>query len=285
MKLQDIDNYEGKELLDFLFENKHALINQKKSILKHADPVTVPVDFFIPKGETVVKATSSEINPDATSVRVKVVANTANYCDSHMDVLMPDCWSKSIKERKGMIPHLHDHKHSVEAEVGEVKNIYTQDVSLSELGLRKQGTTQCLVFETDIQKSYNEKVFNRYKAGRMNQHSIGLQYVKIELGINDTDYLKEKETWDKYIGQVINRKYVEERGFFWAVTEIKLLENSCVLFGANELTPTLNVSGKNISDDEPEQSTHTEPSADTQPKAEPFDFNNYLKTVKIFTNV
>jgi DNA-directed RNA polymerase subunit RPC12/RpoP len=33
----------------------------------------------------------------------------------------------------------------------------------------------------------------------------------------------------------------DEYGFFWVVSEIKLLENSCVLFGANELTPTLEV--------------------------------------------
>ncbi len=91
----------------------------------------------------------------------------------------------------------------------------------------------------------------------------GLQYVKIDLAINDPDAITEFETWNKYIDTIINKDMVREQGFFWAVKEIKLLENSAVLFGANELTPTLEVGTKNI--DEPEQSTQkAEPLKDTQ---------------------
>ena len=42
-----------------------------------------------------------------------------------------------------------------------------------------------------------------------------------------------------FIDTVINKEDVEEYGFMWIVREIKLFENSAVIWGANELTPTL----------------------------------------------
>src|SRR5690554_3340994 len=63
---------------------------------------------------------------DIDTLRVKVVANTANWIDSHMDMILEGAATKSIKERKHIIPHLYDHKHSVMAEVGDVADIYTQ---------------------------------------------------------------------------------------------------------------------------------------------------------------
>jgi hypothetical protein len=129
----------------------------------------------------------------------------------------------------------------VGAEVGDVVNIYSQDISLSELGLNQKGTTQVLIFETDIIKEYNPVVFKKYRAGKIKQHSIGLMYIRIALAINDEENEKEYDFWNKYYDQVINKDIVDERGYFWVVSEIKLLENSAVLFGANELTPTLDV--------------------------------------------
>lgn len=235
------ENLKGKQLFKFLIENKSQLIAQKKSMIKHTDPMAGTPSFFNVKGDKTIKTSIGEISPDATSVRVKVVANACNWCDSQMDVLIPDNWKKTIKDRKGMIPHLHDHKHEIGAEVGDVVNIYSQNISLTDLGLSKAGSTQCLIFETDIQKSYNPVVFAKYKAGKIKQHSIGLQYVKIALAINDEDNEKEFDFWNKHINDVINRDFVEERGFFFVISEIKLLENSAVLFGSNELTPTLDV--------------------------------------------
>lgn len=261
MKVVIDENLTGKDLHRFLIENKQALIAQKKSIIKNTDAISFAPALFNVKDGQAVKAAAESVPPDATSIRVKVVANTAYWCDSQMDVLLPDCWKTSIKERKGLIPHLHDHIHSTDAEVGDVANIYSQDMSLTELGLAKAGTTQSLIFETDIKKSYNEKVFNKYKNGKAKQHSIGLQYVKIELAVNDEESEKEFDFWNKYIDKVINREEVEAKGFFWVVSEIKLLENSVVLFGSNQLTPTLDV--KSDTDlQSPEGAVET-PSAET----------------------
>ncbi len=96
----------------------------------------------------------------------------------------------------------------------------------------------------------------QYKEGRINQHSIGLQYLDLELAINDEESEKEFDFWNKYFDQIINKEKAEELGFFWVVKEIRLLENSAVLFGSNEITPTL--------DNNVEKTI--EPSEDTQAK-------------------
>ena len=96
----------------------------------------------------------------------------------------------------------------------------------------------------------------------MNQHSIGLQYVKIELAINDKDEKEEFKAWEKYFPLAINKSKAESQGYFWAVKEYKLLENSAVLFGSNELTPTLEV----VKGIEPAEVTQTDEPADVTRK-------------------
>lgn len=259
MKKITIDeSLKGKALFKFLVDNKSALIAQKKAIPKKGDAFSV-ISFFTEQEGGIKKKTAlGDISPTATVLPVKVVANAANYCDSQMDVLLPDCWAKTIKDGKGRI-HLHDHEYELEAQVGDVTDIYSEDISLDDLGLKnKPGTTQCLIYESDVQKSYNEFIFNQYKAGKINQHSIGLLYIKIELAINDPEFEKEIDFWNKYAPQVINQDCINEKGYFWVVSEIKLLENSCVLFGANELTPTLSA-GKLGTGNEPLKSTQNQP--------------------------
>lgn len=258
------EDLKGKELYKFLVENKSALIRQKKAIMKRGEEVYHSTMYVSSSGELSTKAVGeaavSVPESDTGVVRVKVVANTALWCDSQMDVLLPDNAKRSIKERRGMIPHIHDHIWEMDAELGDVVNIYYQDFPLKDLGVEKPGTAQCLVFETDIRKDYNEKAYRKYKAGKVKQHSIGLFYVTLELAINDPDYEKEIDFWNKYINQVINKEVCEEKGYFWVVSEIKLMENSAVLFGSNILTPTVEVDG------ESQKSTSDEPPVGTPGK-------------------
>ena len=79
---------------------------------------------------------------------------------------------------------------------------------------------------------------------------------------SDSKYdVEEKANWDKYIKQVANKEDAEAAGYFWAVTEAKIVEGSAVLFGSNPITPTLTVGPAKAtpeSDDnnEPPQGTH-----------------------------
>ena len=278
MKVLIDENLKGKALYKFLVENKSSLINQKKSGLpKTTDPVSCNLEFFNLKDNTASKTAIGNIPEDATSVRAKIVANTFMWMDSQRDVLLPGCADKTIKDGKGRL-HLKDHTFKLDAEIGDVFNIYTQNLSLSELGVNKAGTVEVLIYESDVKKSYDEKVFTKYKAGKINQHSISLNYVKLDMAINDEDYKEEFANWNKYISQIINKDEAEKAGFFWIVPEIRLIECSAVLAGANELTPTLEVGNKDTFS-QPVQATEEKP---LEPEA--FNWSANIKQTK-FINI
>lgn len=243
-------NLKGKELTKFLINNKEALIDQKKALIKKTDDGLSAFNYITKEvgkdnAEKVIKAAAPPPQANnATTLEVEVVCNACWWCDSDMDVLLPDSSKKTIAARKGLIPHLHDHVHMLDAMLGDVQDIWLEDVSLSELGLNQQGKTQCIMMETLLLRDYNPKVFDLYKAGKVNQHSIGLRYVQIELAINDEDSEKEYDFWQKFYPSIINKDTVDEAGYFFPVREIMLLENSAVLFGSNQLTPTRNRNSK-----------------------------------------
>jgi len=68
-----------------------------------------------------------------------------------------------------------------------------------------------------------------------------MRYVSLKMAINDDRYEAEKATWDKYIDMVANKEEAELQGYFWAVTEAKVIEGSPVLKGSNYATPTQRV--------------------------------------------
>lgn len=285
MLIEIPEDLKAEPLFKFLKDNKKQLISQKKSVVKHFDGGGGVLTFGVyTKEDGTSKAAKTTkiaaIPEDATVFNAKTAANTSMWVDSYRDVLLRDSAKKSMKERKGMIPHIHDHEYKVGAEVGEVRDIYYMDVPLRELGLKKEGTAQVLVFDTDIMKAYNEMVFNKYKAGKIKQHSIGLQYVRMELAINmpgNEYYEEEYKEWEKWYGQLINPEVADVDGYFWVIYEYKLIENSCVLIGANFLTPTLEVT-------EAKTETTVDKSHDSalyEPVEEPaFDLDAAIKQTK-----
>lgn len=253
MKITIPSELKGKELFTFLLANKEALIAEKKAMpMKYTDTLShkAIVKYFSSKtGATKDDNGNTEDPTDPNKLHVTAVANVFLYMDSQYDVLLPGCCKRTIKERKGKFVQLHDHIYKIDAKIGEVTDVYTKDIQLSELGVLKTGSVESLIFEFDAIKSYNEQIFNQYKAGKVDQYSIGLQYVSLDIAINDPDSPKEIEFWNKHINQIINRDAAIEAGFFFVVSEIKLLENSAVLFGANDLTMTLAVAGKSVKKD------------------------------------
>jgi len=220
-------------------EGKKALLESKKSQIKYTDTI-LSTPLLRVKESTL--PTQDEVKKK-DRLEVTIVCNTAWFCDSHMDVLTADSYDNSVKTRGTTVPHIADHKQSSTSHVGDVTALYTKEIELKELGLDREGKTTALVMESTVRKDYNEDVFKFYANGKINQHSIGLRYVKIYLAYDssDPDDAAYKDVWDKYYPSIINKEEVDKRGYFWAVTEIDLMENSCVLFGANSLTPTLEV--------------------------------------------
>lgn len=256
----EIPNFETKkELFDYLKTNKTLLIKSKKAAgLKKADPILVS---YAPN-QTDKAAT---INPNSIDkMQVVAVINTTGIMDSHKDVHIPGIWTKSLKENKNIIL-LQEHKMDFDHMISDQVKATADDVQWKDLGFNFTGKTQALTFKADIEKTDNEAMFKRYARGIVKEHSVGMQYVKIDLAINsdEDEYKEENATWEKYIDAVINRKDAEENGYFWAVTEAKVIEGSAVLKGSNSFTPTRSVEAKqNIGAGKSTPSN--EPSNDTQ---------------------
>jgi hypothetical protein len=241
---QMLANLEGEELFAALRANKKDLIASKKADTKYSDTLSANATIKpTVVTETTKDASSPLVGPNDT-VEVTVVCNAAWWCDSHLDVLTNSAYDNSVIKRGNTIPHIADHNQVSTGHVGDVKSVYTKEIKLTELGLKySRDSTTALVMETTIRKDYNEDVFKFYKNGKINQHSIGLRYINIQLCINsDNEYDKEEfALWNKYYPEVINKEIIDAKGYFWIVEEVDVMENSCVLFGANSLTPTLAV--------------------------------------------
>jgi HK97 family phage prohead protease len=154
---------------------------------------------------------------DEKSRRVKIVLNKTGVKDLDNDVIEKTAFNNSIKERgpkgKNLIWHLTDHRPSLKDAVGK----------FSELSMEQDD----LVGVTNIPNTtWGNDVLQFYKAGTINQHSIGFSTMKREV-VNEDDPQKR----------------------YSVLKEIKLYEGSAVLWGANEFTPTLSV-GKSLTKEE-----------------------------------
>ena len=227
-----------------LVNNKAELIRLKKAEVKTVKGGLSGI--YNAGANTTIKSSN---NDNLNFINRTIIGNTYLWMDSHDDVHSKNVFRKSINERKEQIFHLHDHEYKLTSRVGKPKNIYEKEISWKELGIDKDGNTQSLFMDSEILKDWNEQIFNSYKKGEIQQHSVGMQYVKIDLAVNDDEFEDEYKLWLDNIDQLGNKEYAEDKGYFWLVREAKLIEISAVLLGSNTLTPTKI---------EPSQDTHKE---------------------------
>jgi len=259
-----------QERLDWLMANKDSVIAIKQAKVKEADAVS-----YVYYDE--VEKVNKPVTEDVDAVKVKAVINTTNLMDSHDDVHIPGLWSKSLKENRAIM-HLQEHQLSFDKIIadGEDLKAYTQSFTWKDLGQGFDGVTEALVFESKVTKDRNEFMFDQYRKARVKNHSVGMRYVKLVMAVDsDEDYWKdEKKNWDKYIDQVANRKDAEAQGYFFAVTEAKVIEGSAVPLGSNWATPTLDNNLK-----EPPEGTPKEPQIST---LETEEVINRIKNFKFY---
>ena len=253
-----IPDFENKsDEIKFIVENKKQLEAQKKSESKKADGV-VYVSLKEQNKSDSFKAniaiSDNELNK-TNELKVRAIINTTNIMDSHNDVHVSGLWKKSLSENK-MIMHVREHqsqKFDYIISDGNDLIAYTKDYSFIDLGFNIPGNTEALVFDSTIKKERNPYMFEQYGKGYVRNHSVGMQYVKIVLAVQEKSeyYGAENEAWDKYFSMVANPEIAEQKGYFWAVTEAKVIEGSAVPMGSNQITPTQ----ENNIKSEPEQST------------------------------
>lgn len=220
------------ELFEYLVKNKKDLTDLKKSVTKYADSF----GGLIATSGLISKASANNQDTEDTVYRT-VVGNTYMWMDSHDDVHLNNVFGVSINQKgAARIPHRHDHINQLTAKVGKFSNVYEQVVNWTDLGVNKAGQTMSLLGDSAIKKLYNPLIFESYKDGEIDQHSVGMQYVVIDLAVNDPKMKEEYAVWVKHINQIGNKEKAEEKGYFWAVKEAKLIEISCVSEGSNEIT-------------------------------------------------
>lgn len=250
-----------EELIDYLVANKNAITATKKAEIKRADAVFYSVPLINEKGEEVKAEPKSFVDLEQKdSIKVKVVINTTNLMDSHRDVHMKGIWKQSIKQNKNFL-HLQEHEAKFNMIISDTAKGSIKTMQWSDLGYNFKGETEALIFDTEVEKSRNKFMFDQYAKGYVKNHSVGMQYIKMEFAANDERYPQEKAVWDKYISEVANKEEAERIGYFWAVTEAKIIEGSAVVRGSNYATPTLSTKENN---DEPSNDTQNENNDDSR---------------------
>ena len=240
----------------FLCENKKLIIARKKAMIKEAD--SLPYFGTIEAEKEVIKAVNYETLKDSKFIKVVAVSNACNYYDSHGDVSIKGSWNRTAKNTKDGF-HLQEHQMKFDKMISNNVKFTVENKTWKELGYDYAGETECLVMYSEVDKEDNEYMFKQYIKGKVKNHSAGLRYVDVEFAINsEADWAKEeKAVWDKYYSSIVNKEDVDERGYFLAVKEQKIIENSAVLKGSNPATPTISVESADGT------SNKTDSSADT----------------------
>ncbi|MCF8218774.1 MAG: hypothetical protein K9J21_07305 [Bacteroidales bacterium] len=249
----------NKELRDFLIENKKSIIAQKRAQIKHSDGISAL--YYDTKNGT-VKANEA-FDPEGDEIKVKAVINTTNFMDSHDDVHLDGIWDKTLSQNKNLM-HLQEHQMKFDKIIadGNDLNAFVKNIPWDELGFQYSGNTQALIFDSTLKRERNNFMFNQYAKGFVKNHSVGMQYVQIELAVNDEQYEDEYKVWKTYFDRIANKELAEYKGYFFAVREAKLIEGSAVPIGSNTATPTLN-NGKSQPAKATGKSNNAGPSGDT----------------------
>ena len=160
-----------------------------------------------------VKTVSIKVTDlDEGSRQVKGYFSSFDTIDSDRDVIRKGAFSKSINERgpqsSGNRKIAHLRNHDWEQQIGR----------LDELGEDSKG----LYFVSTLgRSSKGEDAFRDYQDGILIEHSIGFNYIPSKM-------------------QEVKESPLHENGH-WEINEVKLWEGSGVTFGANSLTPVIDV--------------------------------------------
>lgn len=244
-----------EDLFKALRENKSILIAQKKMITKESDSTIHYVEIDNREKESANKEDSVTV-PDVNKLKAKLAINTTNLMDSHSDVHFDGTWNKSAKEQKNVLL-LQEHQMKFGSIISDNVQVSVKKMTWKSLGFEFEGSTEVLIFDTEIDKDRNEFMFDQYNKGYVKEHSVGMRYVKLDLAINSESKWDEEEkaVWDKYIDKIVNKEVAENQGYFWAVTEAKIVEGSAVVKGSNYATPVISIQAEKSLEDNKEEPT------------------------------
>lgn len=248
-----------KDVLAFLAnaQNKKEILEAKKAMPKETDSIQLKYGFPL-------ESSNSKSPIELAEGEALIIGNACGFMDSHDDVSMKGSWTKTVKERGERVPILKDHNYKVDSMFAKNLGSYILEIPIIDLGFNKFGNTEVLAAKIKP----NEEMYEKYASGIITQHSVGLQYVKLEMAVNNPEDEEGYKNWLKYIDNVIDKELAEECGYFFPILEQKLIEYSAVVFGSNAYTPAY-TANKSLDQNEPPKGTQK----DNEPKAE----NNFFK--------
>jgi len=145
------------------------------------------------------------LDVDTTGRSVKVAIAHIGNKDRDGDVFTPEAFTKTMQERgpqgTNEIWHLVDHSASLKSALGKFSELYKEGDYI--VGINKYKDT-----------SLWKEIWPLYESGDINQHSVGFSVVK---------------------------EQKNESAGYNEITEVNLWEGSAVLWGANPVTPTMEV--------------------------------------------
>ena len=157
---------------------------------------------------------------DTTSRKVSFYLSHFGNVDSDKDLLVKGCFKKSLQERG--VDSASNRKiaflryHNWEMPIGKFLELQEDDFGLYAVGELGNSTMG------------NDALMD-YQDGIIREHSIGFRY------------MQDKVKWVEDLS-------IESKGYFM-VSEVALWEGSAVTFGANEMTPVLEVAKSEDKDD------------------------------------
>lgn len=257
-------SFETKEqMFKELMLNKEFIIKEKTSnILKSCEKgLSVVADQ-----DAIFKALETNKALKLDSDYYYFVVNSSNILDSHRDLHVKGNWDKSVKEQQGKVYLVFDHqlKRNEIIAMKEDISMFTAEIPFSLIGKNYDGDTYALIYKVAKNRIVNKDAKEWLNDGYSLEASVRMQYVKIELAVNtnDSESVKEKETFDKYIDVIANKNEFKDLDYFWVVKEAKnVQESSLVMFGSNSATGQIQ---ENKTEADVITSEKTEPSYDTQ---------------------
>ena len=248
-----------KSLFHALKDNEETIIGLKKS--KAYKSIDKGQGLFnIP-----IAHKSSTIKMDLEQGFIYPVINSTNWLDSHQDVHLKGCYTRTVKEQQGRVYYIDTHQKGLQNIISKKNNIemFYDDVEWSLLNKDIKGTTEALFFKIaneNVKKDYLDLI----NEDKELQNSLAMMYKNIVMCVNSTDpeFKENKEYFDMYINTIGNRNKALEDEVFFAVKELAIMgEGSLcpVVGGSNSATSViqLNHAEKSHEEIEAEKSLRT----------------------------
>lgn len=243
------------DMVRFMQKSREELFALKKAEYKTKSEPVLKSGLFVKEYQPLIEDITGDF------IQVKTVINTTNVIDSHLDLHLQGIWNKTVKDNPFSV-HLKSHKADFEFVIADKAKSYNEKMNFKELGLDVDMEMDANINEFIMERKKLPLMFDAYKNGEVNQHSVGMMYVNYDIAWYDESSQKEMDFFNEMKAKSINPEVAEDAGYIWIVYEAKKREGSAVVFGSNSITPTISV--KNYEPSNKDTPDKKEPPLSTQ---------------------